>query len=49
MMFDVGSDSVVLIELCCVDVQMEYSIELASGLRSYKDRKKERMSQHVHT
>jgi hypothetical protein len=39
MMFDVDSDSVVFSEVCCVDVQMEYSSELASRLRSYKDRK----------
>jgi hypothetical protein len=42
-MFDdlccVGSDGCVLIEVCCTGVQVESSSELASRLRSYKDRK----------
>jgi hypothetical protein len=43
-MFDelclVGSDSCVLIEVCCVDVQMVCSSKSASRLRSYKDGRK---------
>jgi hypothetical protein len=39
MMFDVGSDSCVLIEVYYAGVQVESSSDLASDLWSYKDSK----------